>query len=338
MTQLMWGAALIYLGVVYAVARSAVRRLIASADERVLRVREQCEQITARKKEADTEEKTLAFKAAQIFTLYDMTKEIARNFNEDDAFHAFKVKLQENVPFTECALLDPLNEDVKEHENSHEHFIFALKDQRRLSGYLVMKGIQLQDKEKTVILCQQFALAFRRIQLYKEVETLAMTDSLTEVHTRRHILDHFEEELKRSLSRKTPLSFLMIDVDFFKHFNDQHGHLTGDQILREIAAIIRENIREIDLAGRYGGEEFCAVLPETDENGANYVAERIRSAVEKAVIKAYDQEIKATVSIGISTFPKDGKLSAELIDKADWALYRAKKMGRNCICMFGVYE
>lgn len=334
----MWGMALIYVGAVYAVGRSVVKQLTALAEADVTRAQKAYQQIVSRKKEIDTEEKTLSLKAAQIFTLYDMTKEITRNFSEEDAFNVFKKRLQENAQFAECLLLDPLDSKIKEYEENSTYFVFPLKGQRRLSGYLVIKGIKPQDQEKTLILCQQFALAFRRIHLYKEVEKLAITDGLTEVHTRRYILDHFEEELKRSVSRRTPLSLLMIDVDFFKHFNDQHGHLTGDQILREIATIIRDNIREIDLAGRYGGEEFCAVLPETDENGANYVAERIRSAVEKAVIRAYDKEIKATVSIGISTFPKDGKLSAELIDKADWALYRAKKMGRNGICTFGVYE
>ena len=129
-----------------------------------------------------------------------------------------------------------------------------------------------------------------------------------------------------------------MDVDHFKNFNDKFGHLVGDQILREIGRLIKENIREIDFAGRYGGEEFCVVLPVTDRYGANFAAERLRAAVEEASIKAYDTTIKATISIGIATFPTDGKTVMELLDKADWALYRAKKKGRNCICAFGVYE
>ena len=133
------------------------------------------------------------------------------------------------------------------------------------------------------------------------------------------------------------MSFLMIDVDFFKKFNDQYGHLTGDQILREIGFLIKENIREIDIAGRYGGEEFCVILPDTDRQGAYYAAERIRRAAEKKTVKAYDASVKVTVSVGTTTFPADGKEMEELIDKADWALYRCKKSGRNAVCSFGVY-
>ena len=130
----------------------------------------------------------------------------------------------------------------------------------------------------------------------------------------------------------------MIDVDHFKNFNDQYGHITGDQILREIGALIRENIREIDIAGRYGGEEFCVILPDTDQQGAQFAAERIRHAAQLADIKAYDATVKITLSICTSTFPDDGKKVDELIDKSDWALYRAKKQGRNAVSSFGVYE
>src|SRR3990167_8373715 len=186
-----------------------------------------------------------------------------------------------------------------------------------------------------MILGHQFALALRRVHLYQEIERTAITDGLTEVYTRRHVLERFREELRRSTSRNIPMYFLMIDVDFFKKFNDQYGHLTGDQILREVGFLIRENIREIDIAGRYGGEEFSVILPDTDHEGAQFAAERIRRAIEETTIKAYDASVKITVSIGTSTFPDDGRKTDELIDKADWALYRAKKMGRNKVCSFG---
>ncbi len=189
-----------------------------------------------------------------------------------------------------------------------------------------------------MILGHQFALALRRVRLYQEIEKIAITDSLTELHTRRYVLDRFEEEVKRSKVRNINVSFLMIDVDFFKKYNDSYGHLTGDKILREIAFIIKENIREIDIAGRYGGEEFCVVLPDTGSDGAQYAAERIRKAANDTAIKAYDATIKATLSVGISIFPYDGKSLDELVDKSDWALYRAKKKGRNRVCCFGTYK
>jgi diguanylate cyclase (GGDEF)-like protein len=120
--------------------------------------------------------------------------------------------------------------------------------------------------------------------------------------------------------------------------NDQYGHLTGDLVLKEIANIIQENVREIDIVGRFGGEEFCVVLPDTDLEGSRLVAERIRKSTEKRLIKAYDSTLHVTLSIGLAVYPSDGKLLEELMDKADWALYRAKSQGRNCVIAFGLYQ
>ena len=97
-------------------------------------------------------------------------------------------------------------------------------------------------------------------------------------------------------------------------------------------------MREIDIVGRFGGEEFCVVLPDTELEGARVVAERIRKSAEKRSIKAYDSTLRVTLSIGLAVFPTDGKLLEELMDKADWALYRAKSQGRNCVVAFGLYK
>ena len=178
----------------------------------------------------------------------------------------------------------------------------------------------------------QFALALRRIKLYHEIERIAVTDSLTELHTRRYMTERFSGRAEAFPGARHEIVFLMIDVDHFKAFNDQHGHLMGDQILREVGKRIQESTREIDIAGRFGGEEFCVVLPDTDRAGARYRAERIRQAVEASSVKAYDAEVKITLSLGVATYPEDGTRIEELIDKADWALYRAKREGRNRIC------
>jgi diguanylate cyclase (GGDEF)-like protein len=299
---------------------------------------EQYEESLSIKTGLEGRKKVLEAEVAQIFTLYDLTREMTKNFSEEKTLQTFKVKLAQNVDFTDCLLLDPLaQEDFKDKEPGG-YMLLPLTGQRRRLGILAIKGVAEDQKEKVTILVNQFALALRRVRLYQDIERLAITDSLTEVHTRRYLMERFEEERNRALIHKTQLSFLMIDVDFFKNFNDQHGHLTGDQILREIATIVKGHIREIDIIGRYGGEEFCVVLPDTDAAGAGYVAERIRAAVESATIKAYDTTTKATLSIGISVYPQDGKKINELIDKADWALYRAKKEGRNRVCTFGVYN
>jgi len=296
------------------------------------------QRLTRQKESLCAIKSNLQNEAAEIFTLYEITKEITKNLREDDAFEDFKQKLKEHVLFTKCYFLDSSDDELKELDGKSDCFVVALNNKQMTFGYLVVEGVSEDDREKVLILAHQFSLALRRVHLYQEIERIAITDSLTEVHTRRHITERFREELKRSKARRIKMSYLMIDVDFFKKFNDQYGHLTGDQILREVGMIIRENIREIDIAGRYGGEEFCVILPDTDRVGAQYAAERIRLASEKTVIQAYDATVNITVSVGAATFPEDGRRMDELIDKADWALYRAKKQGRNKVCSFGIYD
>lgn len=327
----------VYVGLVLIHARGAAAKIEIDNYEGVLRAEEDSRKLEAQKGRLDTQKANLQAEALEIFTLYEITKEITKSLNEEEAFEIFKRKLREHVNFKECRFLDPLSHEAKGLRKEEEFFVFTLQSKKKKIGHLAIKGVSEKDKEKVMILGHQFALALRRVHLYQEIEQIAITDSLTDVHTRRHITERFQEELKRSKARNIKMSFLMIDVDHFKKFNDQYGHLTGDQILRETGLLINENIREIDIAGRYGGEEFCVILPDTDHQGAQYAAERIRKAVETAAIKAYDASVKVTVSIGTSTFPDNGWKMDELIDKADWALYRAKKLGRNRVCSFGVY-
>lgn len=267
--------------------------------------------------------------AQETFTLYDMMQEISKHLTDAEALLAFKSKLRENIFFEDCRLLDPLSAELKTLQAANEWQVYPLRAKNRHLGFLVVKGVADKDQEKVTILAHQFALALQRIRLYEEVERLAMTDSLTEIHTRRYVLQRLEEELLRAKARQAVLSLLMIDVDHFKAINDHYGHLTGDFVLKEVGRLIRENIREIDICGRYGGEEFCVVLPDTNEEGAPFAAERIRLAIEKQKIQAYDALLQVTVSIGCSTFPLDGKDLTDLVDRADWALYKAKKGGRN---------
>ncbi|MGA2775549.1 MAG: GGDEF domain-containing protein [Candidatus Omnitrophota bacterium] len=159
-----------------------------------------------------------------------------------------------------------------------------------------------------------------------------MTDGLTQIFSRRYFMDRFEEELKRSKRFKLELSFLMIDIDRFKEYNDRYGHLVGDAILREVSRSIKDNIRQVDFMGRYGGEELSIVLTDTDKEQARIAAERIRAAVDSESIHVYDENLRATVSIGISSFPDDALEVKSIIDKADKALYSAKQQGRNRVC------
>lgn len=207
--------------------------------------------------------------------------------------------------------------------------ILPLDINKRVEGYIVASGLPKKEKGRFYILAQQLMIMLKRSMLFKMVQEMAIIDGLTKLFCRRHFLDRLEEEIKRSDKFKYKFSFLMIDIDRFKSFNDKYGHLVGDVILREVSRVIKDSVRQIDFAGRYGGEELSLVLPETDKEQAFLVAERIREMVEAKKIRAYDEEVKVTVSIGVASFPDDSKSAGALIEKADLALYSAKKSGRN---------
>lgn len=196
------------------------------------------------------------------------------------------------------------------------------------------KNLSEEDFGKLLILTRQLSMEMQRVSLYEKVQELAITDGLTGLFVRRRLMERMKEELERSLRYKLRLSVLMLDIDHFKEYNDRYGHLVGDVILKETAAIIRNSLSEVDLAGRYGGEEFCIILPETDKKGGLQVSERIRWAVDNHSFKAYDEVTNVTVSIGVATFPDDGMLMEELINNADKALYQAKRTGRNRVCAY----
>ncbi|MDP2939738.1 MAG: GGDEF domain-containing protein [Candidatus Omnitrophota bacterium] len=297
-------------------------------------LKQSCEGLIIKEKDVLSEKSKLEGETAKIFALYEITKDISSAINEGEALNIFKDKVRQYLKFEDCKLLDRHFDAGL----SKDYFILELHAERKIIGNLAIRGIPEEDKEKFNILAQQFALGLRRVRLYEKIEELAITDSLTHIFTRRYALERLEEEFSRALKYKLSLSLLMIDVDNFKTFNDKYGHLVGDVILKEIALVIKSNIREIDLLGRFGGEEFICILPETDEQGANFAAERIRSSVQEKEIKAYDELLKATISVGIATFPKNASKPTELIDKSDWALYRAKNMGRNRVCCFAKFK
>lgn len=308
------------------------------SQQEICALQEETRGLKQQKKELLDQKEWTDKKNLNIFTLYDMTKEINKKFSDQEAFEIFRKTLQENISFDDCRLIHAQGDRRKQIPQEKDYQIFSIKGGRNDLGLIAIKGLEQADHDKFTILLNQFILALQRVTLYQEVERKAITDSLTGMHTRRYVLERLEEDIARASIKENPLSFLMIDVDHFKSVNDHYGHLAGDQILRGISALIQENVREIDYVGRYGGEEFCVVLPDTDCEGGFFVAQRIRQAVEEACLQVYDITLQATVSLGIASFPKDGGNSTELIDKADWALYRSKKRGRNCVTAFGIYK
>ena len=223
-------------------------------------------------------------------------------------------------------------------------WLFPLVLEGELNGLLCIQGSEKEDLAKFEVLASQLALQVRKVSLYEMVRELSIIDGLTGVFVRRHFLERFEEEIRRAIKYGFPLSVLMLDIDHFKRYNDEFGHLVGDATLREVSGIIRANVRNVDIVSRYGGEEFAVVIPETKEEGALEVAERIRSAVARRSFRVYDEETKVTVSLGVSAFPRDlgnpnpvsyePGLIFELLQKADRALYRAKEEGRNRIVLY----
>lgn len=194
-------------------------------------------------------------------------------------------------------------------------------------------------------------------QKNEELEKLVNTDALTQLATRRHFMEVSEVEMLRAIGADTSIAVVMLDIDHFKSINDRLGHLVGDTVIRGVASVLRADLRERDIAGRFGGEEFVLVLPETDSRGAVVVAERYRRRVEALTLRDYlsvpvsslnpsdvDQRLslagdfaghtQVSISLGVAAYPEISAVQIEdLIHEADVALYQAKTGGRNRVCV-----
>jgi len=169
------------------------------------------------------------------------------------------------------------------------------------------------------------------IGLNKRLEELSITDGLTTLYNSRYFYSRVDEEMRRADRYGHPLSILIADVDDFKHYNDTHGHPTGDNALRDIASCLRNCMREQDLVARYGGEEFSIILPETGKEAAGQIAERIRNAIAAQPFPHQESQPggNLTISLGVAAFPNDACDIKTLVGQADKALYRAKEKGKN---------
>src|SRR5262245_476549 len=169
-------------------------------------------------------------------------------------------------------------------------------------------------------------------EYHEEIYRLTIIDALTDIHNKRYLLEFLDREISRSARYCRPLTLIMFDLDRFKAINDDLGHLGGDFTLREVAARVKSSIRKEELFARYGGEEFAVVLPETNEQGALIVAERIRTLVEQHRFQYEGKAYPLTISIGVALTSGDENMTpTELIRQADDKLYQAKNAGRNCV-------
>lgn len=171
--------------------------------------------------------------------------------------------------------------------------------------------------------------AIRNAQLHAKVQKLAITDSLTGLYNRRGFFELGAREIERALRFGRPLTAIMLDIDHFKVVNDTYGHSIGDQVLSNVATLCSSNIRKVDILGRYGGDEFSLLLPETDTFTANSVADRLRTIVAESGVTVDDSLVKVTISLGVTRATSEIENLEALLQRADKALYIAKQGGRN---------
>ena len=166
--------------------------------------------------------------------------------------------------------------------------------------------------------------------LYEDALHLATVDDLTGIRNRRFFMMRFQEEMERGVRYDTPFGLMFVDIDDFKSINDLHGHLVGDQVLREFSVLLQKELRSVDVIGRYGGDEFAVLLPECDVVPTRLAANRLQELVETH--RFTPDHLSITVSIGVASFPKHGNDADLLLENLDKALYQAKKRGKNAVC------
>jgi diguanylate cyclase (GGDEF)-like protein len=190
------------------------------------------------------------------------------------------------------------------------------------------------DERILSILAASTALALVNADLHERMEKLTIIDELTGVYNYRYFRSRLEDERRRTVRYAQPLSLVMVDIDWFKRLNDEHGHETGNIALRGLAQVISGCIRDVDILARYGGEEFIIILPQTGVQEARTLGERIRQKVEESEfgVTSDGEALHMTVSIGISCYPENGRPENELVETVDQALYHAKGKGRNFVC------
>ncbi|HEY3330932.1 MAG TPA: sensor domain-containing diguanylate cyclase [Capsulimonadaceae bacterium] len=214
------------------------------------------------------------------------------------------------------------------------------------------------DRDRIQCLATLVAMGLANIRRHEDVVQMAVTDGLTGLYNKRHIMSILQDEVGRSERYGHTLSVLMMDLDSFKSYNDTYGHLQGDNLLSQLAAIIQDSIRSSDHAGRYGGEEFIVIMPETSKEASRMTAERIRQRIEAAQFpgrargpeEAEDEDdhdgdgvegetwVRKTISIGVANYPRDAQDSRVLVGMADDALYHAKRSGRNRVIGAGEFK
>jgi diguanylate cyclase (GGDEF)-like protein len=235
-----------------------------------------------------------------------------------------------------------LNPHLAELAGLKDGLLVPLVNENKVQGMIAMyysrpSGLESSDLERVGKIGEIIARSIENSNAHEDMRLMASVDALTGLSNRRSFNEVIEKESHRSLRYKLPLSLVLIDIDFFKAYNDTNGHLKGDYLLRDFAGILRRMVREEDTVARYGGEEFAIVLPHTTADNAYAAAEKIRRRVAETNFQEMDSQPSGRITISLGVADTDGTSIdeyQELIDMADKALYRAKETGRNRTVMY----
>ena len=249
----------------------------------------------------------------QIIFLENLNETIRSSFPDPDEFGA-----EEGQYYTQDQL-------------ENQGFILPLVPGKNVIGCLLLWGKDLHNHDKPAfsLFASQIAVAFENARLLARIQQIAITDELTGLYNRRGLFDIGRLELERTRRYNMPLAAIMMDIDHFKRVNDKYSHAIGDQVLRSFANCVKENIRELDVVGRIGGEEFVILLPGSNHKSAQKTADRLQELIANNVTTTNVGEISITVSQGVAIYNTNMQDLNDLVQAADRALYKAKETGRN---------
>ena len=218
---------------------------------------------------------------------------------------------------------------------AHDSVELAIEAMKAGAYGYVTKPLNSDELKLVVLHALEWHKLVEEVKEKKFFQEMAILDGLTGIYNRRYFDTLLDMETKRALRYPQQFSLMMIDLDDFKKYNDDYGHITGDKLLKEIACFIASICRSTDFVTRYGGEEFGVILPQTDKKSASLLAMRIMLLVYNNNFKVLPDK-RISLSIGVSTFGEDASTEELLVKHSDEALYRAKKLGKNRVCLFGL--
>jgi diguanylate cyclase (GGDEF)-like protein len=268
-----------------------------------------------------SQENSLVIKSKEgdIFDLWVLKHSsplLIENIKEDFRFDLEKIGLEEDRPISSLISAPFISENK---------FLGLLRLDNSKPGFYSLDDLRL-----LVTICDLGAVALESGELFQKTQDLAIRDGLTSLYTKKYFLDRLREEFKRSIRQDISFCLLMIDIDNFKNYNDTFGHTAGDMVLKTLSNTIVDFLKDFGaIVSRFGGEEFCIILPHMDKEKAGGLAEKLCLKIEKTKITLRRKETNITVSIGLAGFPLDAADEDEIINKADKAMYTAKQKGKN---------